>query len=272
MSDTRTGRPIGTEPTVTDLADDFVTAVCRPGDVEAARATVRRVDPVDLAGLVAAVDDHQPMTLEVAVDVLAELGVGPASIAAAVGVDHEDVQVLLGAPLGGPPPPLPDRDARIIEVVAGQADDRLDADAGPVDVDAAEPDDVAEDDTDDVETAAVAADDATGTDDADPGPGADAGGSDDVFADARDDAATATTEPVGPASAPVRIDSAGDREGARDEPGEATPTLGPTPGPAPGAAAPSERSPSRGRVVWAVVLFVLLIGGMVALAALLGAF
>lgn len=105
-------------PAPEDLADRLVAAVCRPADVERVRAAVADAAPDDLAGLVAAVDQHQPMTLEVVVDVLAELGVAPSAVAAATAVDVEDVLAMLGGPLGDPPAPRVAGDARIIEVVA----------------------------------------------------------------------------------------------------------------------------------------------------------
>lgn len=261
MSDTATATGEGTEPTVADVADAFVAAVCRPEDLEAARATVRRVDPVDLGGLVAAVDDHQPMTLEVAVDVLAELGVSPATIATAVGVDHEDVQVLLGAPLGGPPPPLADRDARIIEVVAGRNDPLPDGEADPATIGwtdrvtegAPGPDVTVVD-----EAAATEDEAAVRTVETTAGTGAgddrDAEPTDAAIPpdDARDEVRDEDEGTAGLDEAPVRIESGGDAE----ESPATVPTL----------------PPNRGRVLWAVVLFVLLIGGMIALAALLGAF
>lgn len=113
----------GTGPdALDDLADRLVAAVCRPSDVDRVRAAVAEADPDDLAGLVAAVDQHQPMTLEVAVDVLAELGVPPSAVAPALAVDVEDVVAMLGGPLGHPPAPRVAADARIIEVVHPHVD------------------------------------------------------------------------------------------------------------------------------------------------------
>lgn len=112
-------RAAGSSATGPDrLADRFVAAVCRPSDVAAVQASVLTTDPDDLAGLVAAVDQHQPMTLEVVVDVLAGLGVEPSAVAEAMAVDVEDVVTMLAGPLGDRPAVRPDPGARIIEVAA----------------------------------------------------------------------------------------------------------------------------------------------------------
>ncbi len=269
------------DATVADLAGGFVASVCRPQDVDRVLAMIERVDPVDLGALVAAVDEHQPMTLEVVVDVLAELQVPPTAIAGAVGIDPEDVRVLLGTPLGAPPPSSRDRDARIIEVVSGTAattrrDDVADH-ARPDEQDPgdAEPDDregplASSDDGDRPEVAPRAEPDETPREE----PGAARDEEPDEAPDGAPDGAPDEAPGQTPERAPgdgtraapgsdggppiVRIDEVADGDRA-DRVAADLQTV-------------AEADVSRGRLLWAVLLFVLLAGGAVGVAWLLGAF
>lgn len=254
---------VAAEPAVDDLATDFVAAVCRPGDVPAVLDTLARVDPVDLAGLVAAVDDHQPMTLEVVVDVLAELGVSPTLIASAVGVDADDVHVLLGPPLPDHRPSRGATASRVIDVsherrdeVGPASGEDPDTEREAVRVVTAGPDlrvDVAVADDDDHRP--DAADFLLGAD------GAEAESGIQHVAEGPDaESVGGSVDGVGESATPVvRIgtdDPAQDVDEAIDR-SAATPVTDPS---------------SRARVWFAVVLFVLLVGGAVALAWLVGAF
>ncbi len=246
---------VGVEPAVDDLATDFVAAVCHPGDVPAVLDTLERVDPADLAGLVAAVDDHQPMTLEVVVDVLAELGVAAPVIAAAVGVDAADVRVLLGPAPAAPRPSLGVTPSRVIDVSRGRP--------GDVDVTAADHTVPADDDVaalpgadlDPSVDAAVATPVGAPIDDPvdDPDEGVLDGSADHILTD------------DGPAAPVVRIESDGGAEDDGQEHGDGTDDRSTT-------VISVDDPSSRARVWFAVVLFVLLVGGAVALAWLVGAF
>lgn len=259
-------------PGVDDLAPDFVTAVCRPDDARAVLDTVQRLDPVDLAGLVAAVDDHQPMTLEVVVDVLAELGVPPPAIAAAVGVDVDDVRVLLGPRPAAPRPSL--GDARVIDLSGGPT---ANLPAGPTSDPVPGAAGVGDEDTGDVGPAVAS----------DPVPAPDAGIPDAEtphagIPDAGIAAATGSSMTVEmsserePVTTVVRIgrDDVDEADGPDGHDADGTGGDGEVARQAasPATSAAADDPTARGRVLFAVVLFVLLVGGAVALAWLLGAF
>lgn len=222
------------------LADGLVSAVCRPTDVPVVRAAVLDADPGDLAALVATVDQHQPMALEVVVDVLAELGVAPSAVAEAMAVEEADVVAMLGGPLGDAPAPRADADARIIEVAASEPEER----AGPDVLDRSRSADPSP------EAIPEPPGETSHEPSHQPGQGPEGPGSRGVPADTED------PSDVRDASSParavtVRIDEVAEAE-------EVARTVADLEGEVAGV--------GRSRVVWAVLLFLLVAGGVVAAA------
>lgn len=237
-----TPAPDGAVVEVEALAEALVAAVIRPEDAEHARATIDRVGPTDLAALIAVVDDHQPMTIEVVVDVLAELGCPPTTIADAVAADLDDVHVLLGID-PSPPPSALDDGPRVIDLGgtppgiddARETSTHVARDAEPT----------PEDDATNGEPDAHAVVDGVEGDEVAP----------------RDDRTPADDPTV------VVI-------GGTDEPSEVETSDGDAPG-LDTADAPTSDTETSGvgrRAIWALVSFIVLVGGALALAAYLGAF